>query len=207
MERARRLRDEDGEIVRWAAVMGQEIDLRLLSRVSGASEVALLPALGRLQEQGLLRELTAGQTLRVTATEPGFALFDLGHSRRVLRTMQGGRDGVPITVFDYRYKTGSGKDESTHTLTAMLAGLPIRCPHLRIRPEHFGDRIASVFGFGSRCSPWFTVAHAALRIAYALMTRSGTGRPEMGKFSTARCVAGKSWSAAMNASSTASRCS
>ena len=88
-----------------------------------------------------------GDPLAIRENEPGFALFGLGHSKKVLRTMEGRSGEVALTVFDYRYKTGSGKHQSTHTLSAIAAELPIDCPRLAIRPEHFGDRIAASLGF------------------------------------------------------------
>ena len=88
-----------------------------------------------------------GDPFGIREAEPGFQLFDLGHGKKVLRVLDGRWGGVPVRVFDYRYKTGSGKEESTHTLTALLAELPVRGERLRIRPEHFGDWIASAFGF------------------------------------------------------------
>jgi hypothetical protein len=88
-----------------------------------------------------------GDPLDIRERQHGFALFELGHSPKVLRTLEGTWQGVSVVVFDYRYKTGSGKNQSTHHLTAIMADLPISCPRLRIRPEHFGDRIASALGF------------------------------------------------------------
>ena len=88
-----------------------------------------------------------GDPRSIRENEPGFALFDLGHSKTVLRTMEGRSGDVALTVFDYRYKTGSGKHQVTHTLSAIMADLPIDCPRLAIRPEHFGDRIAASLGF------------------------------------------------------------
>lgn len=88
-----------------------------------------------------------GDPFDIKHTEPGFRLLDRGHSQRVLRVLSGTWRGVPVRVFDYRYKTGSGKHESSHTLTALMAELPMACDRVQIRPEGLGDWIASAFGF------------------------------------------------------------
>jgi len=89
-----------------------------------------------------------GDPKRILRSEPGFSLFDQGHSKKVERTLEGTWKGRPLLVFDYRYRTGSGKNQQTHTLTAVMAWLPLRAAaHLKIRPEHFGDWLVSAFGF------------------------------------------------------------
>jgi hypothetical protein len=77
-----------------------------------------------------------------------FALFQEGHSRRASNCLDGTYQNVPVILFDYRYKTGSGKSETTHNLSALLARLNIHCPKLVIRPETVLDRFAAFVGFG-----------------------------------------------------------
>jgi hypothetical protein len=88
-----------------------------------------------------------GDPLRLREQNPGFALFQVGHSKRVLHTLEGERQGRPVVVFDYRYTTGSGKHQATHRRTGVLADLPFHAPRLRIRPEHLGDAFAAALGF------------------------------------------------------------
>jgi hypothetical protein len=76
-----------------------------------------------------------------------FALFKQGHSRSVYNRLDGAYDNLPVIVFDYRYKTGSGKSEETHYISAVLATLPIAGPYLMIRPEQALDRLAAFVGF------------------------------------------------------------
>ena len=82
-----------------------------------------------------------------------FALFQNGHSQDVSNTLDGTVDGMDVAFFDFTYKTGSGKNQSTHHYSAMLTDLPIprgQAPPgatLHIRPEHFFHRIASALGF------------------------------------------------------------
>ena len=51
---------------------------------------------------------------------PSFKCLNQGHSRYAHNVMTGQWAGMPITAFDYHYKTGSGKNESTHTFSAVI---------------------------------------------------------------------------------------
>ncbi len=77
-----------------------------------------------------------------------FALFQEGHSRRACNCLDGTYKNLPVILFDYTYKTGSGKSETTHNLSVLLARLNIYCPKLIIRPETVLDRFAALVGFG-----------------------------------------------------------
>lgn len=72
--------------------------------------------------------------------------FASGHSRRVSHLMVGTFGGRPALSFTYRYKTGSGKEESTYTFHVVSTTLPAYLPTLQLTPEHFGTRIARAFG-------------------------------------------------------------
>lgn len=76
-----------------------------------------------------------------------FALFQAGHSRTASNCLEGAYQDVTVLLFDYRYKTGSGKNESTHSLSALMAQVGIACPYLLIRPETFFDKIGDLLGF------------------------------------------------------------
>ena len=76
-----------------------------------------------------------------------FELFKQGHSQEASNCLNGKYKGVSIVLFDYSYRTGSGKDKTTHTLSALLAKSGIYSPHLIIRPETVLDRFAAFFGF------------------------------------------------------------
>jgi hypothetical protein len=69
-----------------------------------------------------------------------FALFKEGHSGEVSNFVQRTYKGLHAIVFDYRYKTGQG-DEETNVF-ALLARLEISCPYLIIRPQGVLDRFA-----------------------------------------------------------------
>lgn len=53
-----------------------------------------------------------------------------------------------VLLFDYRYTTGSGKNQTTHRLSALIARVDVHCPYLLIRPESFFDKVGDFLGFG-----------------------------------------------------------
>ncbi len=86
-----------------------------------------------------------------------FPVFDQGHTRRSINHLEGSlrvwdRDlAVLLADYSYRITSGSGKNQTTHTyhLSFLLLRLPFgdRLPALRLRREHFGDRLAAAVGF------------------------------------------------------------
>jgi hypothetical protein len=79
-----------------------------------------------------------------------YGLFDClnkGHSQHASNIIEGRFGDIDFRGFDYRYKTGSGKDETTHNLSAVVAKTKYPLKGIFIRPESFGDRIAGVLGF------------------------------------------------------------
>ena len=75
-----------------------------------------------------------------------FDLFDTGHSRSASNVMAGQVNGRDVILCDYRYKTGSGKNESTHSFQAAILTLPILAARLHVRQESVFDKIASWVG-------------------------------------------------------------
>ena len=76
-----------------------------------------------------------------------FELFGRGHSRQASNVLCGELDARAVVAFDYRYKTGSGKNESTHSCQVLVMGLPIVAAGLRMRTETVFDRVASWVGW------------------------------------------------------------
>jgi len=76
-----------------------------------------------------------------------FPLFKQGHDRSVDYLIEGKSHGKQILLFDYSYKTGSGKSETTHGLTALMIQTPVYGCGLTVRPENFFDRLAAFVGF------------------------------------------------------------
>jgi len=75
-----------------------------------------------------------------------FDLFDTGHSRSASNVMAGQVNGRDVILCDYRYTTGSGKNQSTHSFQAAILTLPILAARLHVRQENFLDRVASWVG-------------------------------------------------------------
>jgi hypothetical protein len=73
-------------------------------------------------------------------------LFNSGHSKQASNVLSGKVDGRDVLLLDYRYKTGSGKDEHTHSFQVALMETPILAPRLTLRRESFLDTIASWVG-------------------------------------------------------------
>jgi len=76
-----------------------------------------------------------------------FDLFQHGHSKRASNILAGDLDGRSVVAFDYRYKTGSGKNETTHHYQGAVLETPIVAPRLRMRQESVLDRVASWVGY------------------------------------------------------------
>ncbi|HMO34636.1 MAG TPA: hypothetical protein PKA06_01205, partial [Gemmatales bacterium] len=76
-----------------------------------------------------------------------YPLFRNGHSRKVQYLLECQKDNHSFIYFDYQYKTGSGKNQATHSLSGMMITMPIYGPALTLRCENFLDRIASFMGF------------------------------------------------------------
>jgi hypothetical protein len=74
---------------------------------------------------------------------PSFKMTSRGHARRRYNNFQGRAAGLDISVFDYRYTTGSGKNSSTHTNTIAMtnANLPV----FELSKEGFFSKIADKF--------------------------------------------------------------
>lgn len=56
-------------------------------------------------------------------------------------------NGVPVTVLQHRYSTGSGKNRRTHVHTGVAVEASRRWPLLSLTREHALHRIADVMGF------------------------------------------------------------
>jgi hypothetical protein len=79
-----------------------------------------------------------------------FAAFDpftTGHSRRAANLVHGGRGEIEWECFDYRYTTGSGKNQQTHRVGVAAARVDLAFPRLEVRPEGIFDKLAAAIGF------------------------------------------------------------
>ncbi len=77
----------------------------------------------------------------------GFHLFSQGHSRRISNVLTGKFNDIPVTLMDYKYTTGSGKNSHTWSQTvAAFEYEKLSLPVFVLRPENLFDKIGSVFG-------------------------------------------------------------
>jgi hypothetical protein len=75
-------------------------------------------------------------------------LFDRGHSRRCLGALEGAIAGNAVVLMDYRYVTGSGKNQTTHTQTvAVFTEAGRGLPEFELCPEHVFHKIGQAFGY------------------------------------------------------------
>lgn len=76
-------------------------------------------------------------------------VFNKGHSKKTRNVMHKVVRGSEITLLDYQYTVGSGKNRQTIKLTAAVfycddaAGLP----NFELRPEGFWHKVGSYFGY------------------------------------------------------------
>ncbi len=77
-----------------------------------------------------------------------FQIFNLGRSRKLTNLIRGDSGDVRLSIFDYQYTTGSGKDSHTTKLTiSVIESEDLRCPSFSLRPENILDRIGGLLGF------------------------------------------------------------
>lgn len=75
-----------------------------------------------------------------------FQPFGVGHSRLCSNLLYGRIGELEWAFFDYRYTTGSGKNQTTHNYAVAGVLLPCVFQGMEIRPESFLDRIGSLVG-------------------------------------------------------------
>jgi len=77
-----------------------------------------------------------------------FHLFSRGHSKKVKNVMNGSVKEIDITIFDYRYTTGSGKNSRTRSQTVILFRSDLlQLPPFALRPENLFHKIGKTFGY------------------------------------------------------------
>ena len=76
-----------------------------------------------------------------------FNLFSQGRSRRIHNVLRRQIHDIDVTIFDYKYTTGSGKHSHTHYRTVMLFETArLKLPRFTLRPEGFFHRVANKLG-------------------------------------------------------------
>lgn len=89
-----------------------------------------------------------GDASEVIARCGAMKVFSVGRSQRLLNAICGDAGDVRITLGDYRYTTGSGKNSHTHHHTiCVLESDRLQVPHCYLRPEAFlFDALGKLFG-------------------------------------------------------------
>ncbi|MBS3820797.1 MAG: hypothetical protein KGY81_03440 [Phycisphaerae bacterium] len=88
-----------------------------------------------------------GKDKSVDDRYPNFKCFHRGHSRYGKNFISGEYKGRGFLAFDYHYTTGSGKNQSHHSFTAVILTLGLPMKPLSIRPEGFFDKVTEFFGY------------------------------------------------------------
>jgi hypothetical protein len=70
-----------------------------------------------------------------------------GSNRYAFNILSGEHEGHRVFVFDYHYRTGSGKNTQHHYLTFFILLLPGAFPELTIAPEGLLSKLAQALGY------------------------------------------------------------
>lgn len=109
-------------------------------------------------------ERKRAEALRQAASELGFQfaeddpslpdrfgslrLFSQGHSKKVRNVLRGAGQNAEVSILDYSYTVGGGKNKRTYRQTAVCLESPeLRIPDFELRPEHLFHRIGGLFGY------------------------------------------------------------
>lgn len=77
-----------------------------------------------------------------------FHLFSQGRSRKVRNVMHGEIQDIVVSLFDYRYTTGSGRHNHAHDQTVLLfSSERLALPSFTLRPEGLFHRMAGALGY------------------------------------------------------------
>ena len=175
LARARRLAEEDRGLLRWAAVIGERIDVRLLLDVSDLGEELTLTCLTRLRDAGLLREdptdpeqvrlLFRHALTRQAVLDELLAVERRRRHARILEAAEALYAGAPDApleeLADHALAAGAADRAFRYSLDAALRSLEL-CgyPEARANFERALERWEPAFGVEAR---------AVLLLAYGRM--------------------------------------
>jgi hypothetical protein len=77
---------------------------------------------------------------------PGLQVFQKGHSRSAKNFISGEFHGRPVTLVDYRYVVGHGKNRTTHNRGMVILKCDFPTIPMFIRRENPMDRVGEFFG-------------------------------------------------------------
>jgi len=87
-----------------------------------------------------------GRDRRFDSRFGSFGCLKRGHSRCAYHIAEGRWGERQVMAFDYRYVTGSGKNQQTHTFSSVILESNVPLQQLRIRSETVFDRVGEFFG-------------------------------------------------------------
>jgi hypothetical protein len=76
-----------------------------------------------------------------------FKIFNIGRSRKTKNIIQGKKNQISLTIFDYRYTVGGGKNSHTYNQTIIKVKLNTSVPNFYLGKENFFTKIGSKIGF------------------------------------------------------------
>jgi len=77
-----------------------------------------------------------------------FDLFSKGRSKKISNVMNGSSGDMDITIMDYQYTVGSGKNSTTYTQTLIaIQSRYLHLPSFTLSPENIFHKIGAVFGY------------------------------------------------------------
>jgi hypothetical protein len=71
----------------------------------------------------------------------------VGSNRYAFNILSGNYQGYDVTIFDYHYRTGSGKSAQDHYISFFILHLPVSFPELVISPEGIFSKMAQAIGY------------------------------------------------------------
>ena len=117
-----------------------------------------------------------------------FHLFNRGRRRKGWNLMTGKAGGAAVSIFDYRYTTGGGKNSHTWTQTVAVFAEAGGLPEFLLSPEHWWDKLGEILGqkdINFEASPEFSKHYllkgpdeSAIRAAFGAEALAFFGRHE-----------------------------
>ena len=124
--------------------------------VVGGGGVVYLSVIAERKRRGALAQvaLTLGLSYldkvpkATLATLGNFHLFRHGRRKMARNLMEGKAGDAQVTLLDYQYTHGGGKNSHTSRQTvAIFRGAAAALPEFTFAPEHFWHRIGALFGY------------------------------------------------------------
>ena len=113
-----------------------------------------------------------------------FHLFNQGHGKTARNLMTGKADGAAVSVFDYQYTVGGGKNSHTYAQTVAVFAGADSLPEFALAPEHWWDKLGEIFGhkdINFEASPEFS-KHYLLKGPDETRIRTAFGAEALGFF-------------------------